>query len=79
MTPNDRRIEEIVAMARDYKVDGVVYYTLQGCHGYNIERQRVQQALKKTKIPMLAIETDYSTSDTGQIGLRVDAFLEMIS
>jgi benzoyl-CoA reductase/2-hydroxyglutaryl-CoA dehydratase subunit BcrC/BadD/HgdB len=79
MTPNDRRIEEIVTMARDYRVDGVVYYTLQGCHGYNIERQRVQQALKKAKVPMLAIETDYSASDVGQIGLRVDAFMEMIS
>ncbi len=79
MTPNDRRIEEIVAMAKDYNVDGVVYYTLQGCHGYNVERARVQQALKNAKIPMLAIETDYSASDTGQIGLRVDAFLEMIS
>lgn len=79
MTPNDRRIEEIVALAKDYRVDGVVYYTLTGCHGYNVERQRVQQALKKTKVPMLAIETDYSASDAGQIGLRVDAFLEMIS
>jgi benzoyl-CoA reductase/2-hydroxyglutaryl-CoA dehydratase subunit BcrC/BadD/HgdB len=78
MTPNDRRIDEIVAMAREYRADGVVHYTLQGCRGYNIEKHRVQQALKKAKIPMLAIETDYSTSDTGQIGLRVDAFLEMI-
>ncbi|HUL62089.1 MAG TPA: double-cubane-cluster-containing anaerobic reductase, partial [Methanocella sp.] len=79
MTPNDRRIEEVVALARDYRVDGVVYYSLQGCHGYNVERQRVQQALKKAGVPMLAIETDYSASDVGQIGLRVEAFLEMIS
>ncbi len=79
MTPNDRRIDEIVAMAREYRADGVVYYTLQGCHSYNIEMYRVRQALKEAGIPMLAIETDYSASDVGQIGLRVDAFLEMIS
>jgi benzoyl-CoA reductase/2-hydroxyglutaryl-CoA dehydratase subunit BcrC/BadD/HgdB len=79
MTPNDRRISSIVDLAKEYRVDGVVYYSLQGCHGYNIEKYRVQQALKQAKIPMLAIETDYSTSDAGQIGLRVDAFLEMIS
>ncbi len=79
MTPNDRRIESIVALAQEYRADGVVYYSLQGCYGYNIEKYRVQQALKQAKIPMLAIETDYSTSDAGQIGLRVDAFLEMIS
>ena len=79
MTPNDRRLAEIIALAKDYRVDGVVYYTLQGCHGYNIEKHRVQRALRQAGVPMLAIETDYSASDLGQIGLRVDAFLEMIS
>jgi len=78
MTPNDRRIDRIVELARRYQVDGVVYYTLQFCTGYNIERLRVQQALKREKIPLLAIESDYGESDTEQIGIRVDAFLEMI-
>jgi benzoyl-CoA reductase/2-hydroxyglutaryl-CoA dehydratase subunit BcrC/BadD/HgdB len=78
MTPNDQRISRIVDLAREYKVDGVVYYTMQFCHAYNIERLRVQKALKKEKIPMLAIESDYGDSDVEQIGIRVDAFLEMI-
>jgi benzoyl-CoA reductase/2-hydroxyglutaryl-CoA dehydratase subunit BcrC/BadD/HgdB len=78
MTPNDRRIERIVELAERYQVDGVVYYTLQFCTGYNIERLRIQQALKKEKIPLLAIESDYGDADTEQIGIRVDAFLEMI-
>jgi benzoyl-CoA reductase/2-hydroxyglutaryl-CoA dehydratase subunit BcrC/BadD/HgdB len=79
MSPNDRRIDNILELAREFKVDGVVCYTLQFCHGYNIEKYRVQQALKKEGIPMLAIETDYGDSDVEQIGLRVDAFLEMLS
>ena len=79
MTPNDRRIDNILELAREFKVDGVVYYTLQFCHGYNIERYKVQQALKKAGIPMLSIETDYGDSDIEQIGLRVDAFMEMLS
>jgi benzoyl-CoA reductase/2-hydroxyglutaryl-CoA dehydratase subunit BcrC/BadD/HgdB len=79
MTPNDRRIENILELAREFKVDGVVYYTLQFCHGYNIEKYKVQQALKKAGIPMLSIETDYGDSDIEQIGLRVDAFMEMLS
>jgi len=79
MTPNYRRIDNILELARDFKVDGVVYYTLQFCHGYNIEKYKVQQALKKAGIPMLSIETDYSSSDIEQIGLRVDAFMEMLS
>ena len=57
----------------------MVYYTLQFCHAYNIERLRVQKALKKEKIPLLAIESDYGDSDKEQIGIRIDAFLEMIA
>ena len=56
-----------------------IYYTLQFCHGYNIEKYKVQQALKKAGVPLLAIETDYGDSDMEQIGLRVDAFMEMLS
>jgi benzoyl-CoA reductase/2-hydroxyglutaryl-CoA dehydratase subunit BcrC/BadD/HgdB len=79
MSPNDRRIENILELAREFNIDGVVYYTLQFCHGFNIEKYKVQQALKKEGVPMLAIETDYGDSDMEQIGLRVDAFLEMLS
>jgi benzoyl-CoA reductase/2-hydroxyglutaryl-CoA dehydratase subunit BcrC/BadD/HgdB len=79
MSPNDRRIDNILELAREFRVDGVIYYTLQFCHGYNIEKQKVQKALKEAGIPMLSIETDYSDSDVEQIGLRVDAFMEMIS
>jgi benzoyl-CoA reductase/2-hydroxyglutaryl-CoA dehydratase subunit BcrC/BadD/HgdB len=78
MTPNDKRVDGILELAKLYKVDGVVYYTLQSCHGYNMERFKVQQALRDAGIPMLAIETDYSDSDAEQIGIRVDAFLEML-
>jgi benzoyl-CoA reductase/2-hydroxyglutaryl-CoA dehydratase subunit BcrC/BadD/HgdB len=79
MTPNDQRVANIVDLAKQYDVDGVVYYTLQFCHGYNIERLRVQKALKKEKIPVLPIESDYGNSDVEQIGIRVNAFMEMIS
>lgn len=79
MSPNERRIDHILELAREFRVDGVVYYTLQFCHGYNIEKYKVQQALKDAGIPMLFIETDYSNSDVEQIGVRVDAFMEMIS
>ncbi len=79
MSPNLRRIDNILELARDFKVDGVVYYTLQFCHGYNIEKHKVQQALRKAGIPMLFVETDYSSADVEQIGIRVDAFMEMLS
>ena len=79
MTPNDRRIERILSLAKEYDVDGVVHYSLQSCHGYNVEKFKVQQALREAGLPMLAIETDYSASDIEQLRVRIDAFLEMLA
>ncbi|MFC1871372.1 double-cubane-cluster-containing anaerobic reductase [Chloroflexota bacterium] len=77
-TPNDERLDDIVRLAREYRVDGVVHYNLQFCNTYATEAVRVEQTLDKAGIPLLRIETDYSDEDTGQLRTRVDAFLEVI-
>lgn len=76
-TPNDERLDDIVRLAREYEVDGVVHYNLQFCHTYANEAVKVERRLKEEGLPVLALETDYS-DDTGQIKSRIDAFLEMI-
>jgi benzoyl-CoA reductase/2-hydroxyglutaryl-CoA dehydratase subunit BcrC/BadD/HgdB len=75
-SPNDERIEAILRLAREHRVDGVIQYVLQYCHTYNVEAVAVAAALKGAGIPSLKIVTDYAESDTGQLRLRVDAFLE---
>ncbi len=77
-TPNQERIEGVVNKAQEYKVDGVVQYVLQYCHGYNIEAIRVDAALKSVNIPALKIETDYSEEDIGPLRTRIEAFLERL-
>jgi benzoyl-CoA reductase/2-hydroxyglutaryl-CoA dehydratase subunit BcrC/BadD/HgdB len=77
-TPNPGRIEDILRLARDYKVDGVIDYSLQFCNLYSTESYLVQQALKEAGIPVLHLETDYSEQDTGQLKTRIEAFLEML-
>jgi benzoyl-CoA reductase/2-hydroxyglutaryl-CoA dehydratase subunit BcrC/BadD/HgdB len=76
-TPNTERIEDIVRLAREYKVDGVVHYNLLFCHTYANEAVKVRKALEKAGIPLLCVETDYG-DDSGQLRTRIDAFLEMI-
>ena len=78
-SPNDERIASVVRLARDYRVDGVVQYVLQYCHTYNVEAVRVASALKESGVPSLKIVTDYSEEDTGQLRIRVEAFLEGLS
>ena len=77
-TPNKARIDRILQLIRDFKVEGVVYCVLQACHLYNMEAYTVRRALDGVGIPLLKIETDYSQEDIEQLRTRVEAFLEMI-
>lgn len=77
-TPNTGRIDDIKRYVDEYKVDGVVYSNLSFCHTYAIEYNKVEKELKEAGIPIINIETDYSTEDAGQIKTRVEAFLEML-
>ncbi len=77
-TPNEERIEQVIQWVKDYQADGVLYYSLQFCHTYNVEYVRMEQALKKAGIPTIKIESDYGDEDTGQIKTRIEAFLEQI-
>lgn len=77
-TPNDGRVEDVLRLAKEYRVDGVIYYNLQFCHANGVEYRKVERALKEAGIPVMLVETDYSEEDAGQISTRVEAFLEML-
>ncbi|HOV87913.1 MAG TPA: double-cubane-cluster-containing anaerobic reductase [Syntrophobacteraceae bacterium] len=77
-TPNRERLDHIVDMARELKVDGVVHYGLSFCQPYAIEAFKVEKSLRDAGIPMLSIETDYSMEDVHQLKTRVEAFVEMV-
>ena len=78
MSPNDGRIEHMMDMVEKYKVDGVVEVVLQACHTFNVEATRMQEMCDEEGIPYMKLETDYSTTDSGQIETRLAAFLEML-
>jgi benzoyl-CoA reductase/2-hydroxyglutaryl-CoA dehydratase subunit BcrC/BadD/HgdB len=78
-TPNTERLDNIVRMAQELKVQGVIHYALSFCQPYAIEAYRVEKALRSAGIPMLSIETDYSMEDVEQLKTRVEAFVEMTS
>lgn len=78
MTPDTNRFELLGRLCDEFKVDGVVEMTLQACHTYAVEAQTVKSYLKEKDIPYLRLETDYSTSDVGQLATRAGAFVEML-
>ncbi len=77
-TPNDERIDQVVKEYRDSGAQGIIDYCLQFCHTYNIEAVKLREACSREKIPFMAIESDYSPEDVGQLQTRVEAFLEQI-
>ena len=79
MSPNPGRMALLRQMVKDFHVDGVVDLTWQACHTYNLEAYQVQKLVNdELDLPYLHIETDYSLSDTEQLRVRIQAFIEMI-
>lgn len=78
-TPNASRINDILRLVNEYRVNGIIDCSLQFCGLYATESYLVQQALKKAGIPVMHLETDYSEQDSEQIRSRVQAFLEILS
>jgi benzoyl-CoA reductase/2-hydroxyglutaryl-CoA dehydratase subunit BcrC/BadD/HgdB len=78
MSPNTGRYELLGEMIEAFSVDGVVDLTWQACHTYNVESYSIGRFVEeKFHLPFLHLETDYSESDTEQLRVRVEAFLEM--
>jgi benzoyl-CoA reductase/2-hydroxyglutaryl-CoA dehydratase subunit BcrC/BadD/HgdB len=77
-TPNPGRIDDVLRLAGQYKADGILHYALQFCAPYQIEATTVERAAREAGIPVLRVDTDYSMEDVGQLGTRIEAFLEML-
>ncbi len=79
MSPNPRRYEALRLMSEEFSADAIVDLTWHGCQTYAVESGRlkpfVQEQLGK---PFLQLETDYSETDTEQLKVRIEAFIEMI-
>ncbi|WP_333602067.1 double-cubane-cluster-containing anaerobic reductase [Atlantibacter hermannii] len=79
ISPNDQRLKLLSEMVEEYQADGVVDVILQACHTYAVESLAIKRHVRDNHhIPYIAIETDYSTSDLGQLSTRVAAFIEML-
>lgn len=77
-TESNDRIDRLLDLVAEFKIEGVIYHSLRLCQLYDIEFYKVKQVLKDKGVLLLNIHTDYSQEDTEQLKTRVEAFLEMI-
>jgi benzoyl-CoA reductase/2-hydroxyglutaryl-CoA dehydratase subunit BcrC/BadD/HgdB len=73
--PNSALYEYAQKLAREFRAEGLLYKTLLYCDPWSFEARRLQEALG---IPMLHLDTDYSTENREQMRTRVEAFLETL-
>ena len=79
MTRNERRLELIRDLAKEYKPQCIIELVWQTCLTYDVESFYIKRlALKELDLPYLKIETDYSPSDSARIAVRVEALFEIV-
>jgi benzoyl-CoA reductase/2-hydroxyglutaryl-CoA dehydratase subunit BcrC/BadD/HgdB len=79
MTRNDRRLELLATLAREYRAQCIIDLIWQACLTYDVESYRVKRlAAEDLGLPYLRIETDYAPSDSARIAMRVEALYETV-
>ena len=78
MTPNERRLESLRQLAKEYRPQCIIELIWQACLTYDVESYRVKQLAEALRLPYLRIETDYSPSDSARIAVRVQALFETV-
>ena len=75
--PGRERLDYLVDLSKEFKVDGVIWYQMMYRDSYDLESYYFPQILKKgADVPMLKIETDYDSAETGQFRTRIETFIE---
>ncbi|MBQ4682479.1 double-cubane-cluster-containing anaerobic reductase [Aeromonas dhakensis] len=79
ISPNHQRMTLLSQMVEEYQADGVIDVILQACHTYAVESLAIKRHVRdRHGIPYMAVETDYSSADKGQLATRLAAFIEML-
>lgn len=68
----------VLKMAKDFRVDGVLYAKMQHCECWGGEEYYLADRFKEANIQLLTVEREEIMANTGQLAIRAEAFVEMI-
>ena len=78
MNPWDVRLEHVLNMIKEYRVQGAVTEIIRYCVPYAHDEPLLRERLNQIGVPVLELDVEYGMGETGQIKTRVEAFLEML-
>lgn len=78
MAPNQLRFQILEQLIEDYHVEGILDLSLQTCHAYTVERDKMRRFCIWKAVPYLPAETSFTNADAGQLSTRIAAFIEML-
>lgn len=76
---DSKRFDYLVDMAKEFKVDGVIFHCMRFCDPNMFEVPDVQDSLAAAGIPVLYLEDDYTAGTEARLKTRIQAFAEQIS
>ncbi|MFC1970302.1 2-hydroxyacyl-CoA dehydratase subunit D, partial [Chloroflexota bacterium] len=77
--PSRERIDFVMKLAKDFTVDGIIWYQLMYRESYDMQSFYFQRILEKEMgLRMLKVASDYDASEIGPLSTRVETFIETI-
>jgi benzoyl-CoA reductase/2-hydroxyglutaryl-CoA dehydratase subunit BcrC/BadD/HgdB len=74
----ERRMASIKELVEEFRVDAVIYLSIKFCDNALFEFPMIRQFLTRMGIPVLFLESEYTSVPKGQVRTRVGAFLETL-
>ena len=69
---------EVLEIASDWNVKGIISANIRFCTHYVYDLPILKERLNQNGYPLLQLDMEYNQRATGQLGTRVQAFLEMV-
>ena len=77
--PSRERIDFVMKLAKDFTVDGIIWYQLMYRESYDMQSFYFQRILEKEMgLRMLKVASDYDAAEIGPLSTRVETFIETI-
>lgn len=72
------RFQFLLNLIRDFKADGVVWYSLMYRDSFDVEGHLFGNLMKKLEIPFLQISSEYEDSEKGALQTKIETFIEIL-